>query len=51
MNETILQFNYPASVIHEYDSWIVLMRPQQVTVSQWQDFVQDREENKLWEMW
>lgn len=32
MNETILQFNYPASVIHEYDSWIVLMRPQQVTV-------------------
>lgn len=32
MNETILQFNYPDSVIHEYNSWIVLMRPQQVTL-------------------
>ena len=32
MNETIVQFNYPESVIHEYDSWVVLMRPQQVTI-------------------
>lgn len=32
MNETILKFNYPDSVIYEYNSWIVLMRPQQVTL-------------------
>lgn len=32
MNETIMQFNYPDSVIHEYNSWIVLMRPQQITL-------------------
>lgn len=32
MNETIMQFNYPDSTVHEYDSWIVLMRPQQVTL-------------------
>ena len=32
MNETITQFNYPESVIYEYNSWVVLMRPQQVTL-------------------
>lgn len=32
MNETITQFNYPDSVIHEYNSWIILLRPQQVTL-------------------
>lgn len=32
MNETILQFDYPNSLIYEYDHWVVLMRPQQVTV-------------------
>ena len=32
MNETIIQFNYPESVIREYNSWIVLMRPQQITL-------------------
>lgn len=32
MNETILQFDYPNSLIYEYDYWVVLMRPQQVTV-------------------
>lgn len=32
MNETIMQFNYPSSTIQEYNSWIVLMRPQQITL-------------------
>lgn len=27
-----MQFNYPSSTIHEYNSWIVLMRPQQITL-------------------
>ncbi len=31
-NETILKFNYPKSLIHEYDNWVVLLRPEQVTV-------------------
>lgn len=32
MNETIMQFKYPDTVVHEYDSWIVLVRPPQVTI-------------------
>lgn len=32
MNETIMQFGYPETVIREYDSWIVMLRPQQVTL-------------------
>lgn len=32
MNETIMQFNYPESLIHEYNSWVVLLRPQQLTL-------------------
>lgn len=32
MNETIMQFNYPESLIYEYNYWVVLMRPQQVTL-------------------
>ncbi|MDZ7840251.1 MAG: HIT family protein [Gammaproteobacteria bacterium] len=31
-NETILKFNYPESLIREYDHWVVLLRPAQVTV-------------------
>jgi diadenosine tetraphosphate (Ap4A) HIT family hydrolase len=31
-NETILKFNYPDSLIHEYEHWVVLLRPAQVTV-------------------
>lgn len=31
-NETILKFNYPDSLIREYDHWVVLLRPAQVTV-------------------
>lgn len=31
-NETILKFNYPDSLIREYDHWVVLLRPAQVTI-------------------
>jgi diadenosine tetraphosphate (Ap4A) HIT family hydrolase len=31
-NDTILKFGYPQSLIREYDSWVVLLRPQQVTL-------------------
>ena len=31
-NDTILNFGYPKSLIREYDKWIVLLRPQQVTL-------------------
>jgi len=31
-NETLLKFNYPDSLIREYDHWAVLLRPAQVTV-------------------
>ncbi|MFW6093674.1 MAG: HIT family protein [Pseudomonadota bacterium] len=32
MNATIEKFGYPGSLIHEYDHWVVLLRPQQVTL-------------------
>ena len=32
MNETIMQFNYPYTVIKEFDSWVVLLRPNQITI-------------------
>lgn len=32
MNETIKQFNYPESLIKEFNSWVVLLRPQQITL-------------------
>lgn len=32
MNETILKFGYPESLIKDYQSWVVLLRPQQVTL-------------------
>lgn len=31
-NETMLKFNYPESLIREYDHWVVLLRPAQVTI-------------------
>ena len=32
MNDTIYKFNYPSSLIKEYDYWVVLIRPKQVTL-------------------
>ena len=32
MNETILKFNYPESLIKEYNYWVVLIRDKQVTL-------------------
>ena len=32
MNETILRFGYPATVIQEYEHWMVLLRPAQPTL-------------------
>lgn len=32
MNETILRFGYPATLLHEYRSWVVLLRPAQPTL-------------------
>lgn len=32
MNETILRFGYPATLIEEYDEWVVLLRPSQPTL-------------------
>lgn len=31
-NETILKFDYPASLLREYEHWVVMLRPAQVTV-------------------
>lgn len=31
-NETMLKFNYPDSLIREYEHWAVLLRPAQVTI-------------------
>lgn len=31
-NETLLKFKYPESLIKEYDHWVVLLRPAQVTI-------------------
>ena len=32
MNATIRKFGYPASLLHEYRSWVVLLRPAQPTL-------------------
>ena len=32
MNATGIKFGYPASVVAEYTHWVVLLRPQQVTL-------------------
>ena len=32
MNETILKFGYPETLVAEYASWLVLLRPQQATL-------------------
>lgn len=32
MNETIVKFGYPATLIAEYDHWVVLLRPAQPTL-------------------
>ncbi|HYI40833.1 MAG TPA: HIT family protein [Allosphingosinicella sp.] len=32
MNETILGFGYPATLVAEYDHWVVLLRPAQPTL-------------------
>ena len=32
MNDTIEKFGYPATLIHEYDHWVVLLRPAQPTL-------------------
>ena len=32
MNATITQFGYPASLLHEYRCWVVLLRPAQPTL-------------------
>ena len=32
MNPTIQKFGYPGSLIREYDHWVVLLRPAQVTL-------------------
>jgi diadenosine tetraphosphate (Ap4A) HIT family hydrolase len=31
-NDTMLKFGYPATLIHEYEHWAVLLRPAQVTL-------------------
>ncbi len=32
MNETIRKFGYPGTLIRQYEQWVVLLRPQQVTL-------------------
>lgn len=32
MNPTILKFGYPATLVREFDHWLVLLRPAQVTL-------------------
>ena len=32
MNQTISKFGYPATLVREYDHWVVLMRPVQATL-------------------
>ena len=31
-NETIVKFGYPETLIREYNDWVVLLRPAQVTI-------------------
>ncbi|HEV2080234.1 MAG TPA: HIT family protein [Allosphingosinicella sp.] len=32
MNDTIRKFGYPATLVREYEQWLVLLRPQQPTL-------------------
>lgn len=32
MNDTLQKFGYPGSLIHEYEHWVVLIRPAQLTL-------------------
>jgi diadenosine tetraphosphate (Ap4A) HIT family hydrolase len=32
INETIIKFGYPQTLLKEYDHWVVLLRPKQVTL-------------------
>jgi diadenosine tetraphosphate (Ap4A) HIT family hydrolase len=32
MNETITRFGYPATLVAEYENWLVLLRPEQPTL-------------------
>ncbi|WP_229956908.1 HIT family protein [Parasphingorhabdus litoris] len=32
MNDTIKKFGYPATLVKDYDHWVVLLRPAQVTL-------------------
>ncbi|MEK7719657.1 MAG: HIT family protein, partial [Bacteroidota bacterium] len=32
MNQTIKAFDYPDTLIKEYEYWVVLLRPQQITL-------------------
>ena len=32
MNETIQKFGYPATLLKEFDHWVILLRPAQVTL-------------------
>jgi diadenosine tetraphosphate (Ap4A) HIT family hydrolase len=32
INETMRKFGYPATLVREYDHWVVLLRPAQVTL-------------------
>jgi len=32
MNPTIEKFGYPATLVHEFEHWVVLLRPAQVTL-------------------
>ena len=32
MHDTILKFGYPENLLKEYNNWVVLFRPKQVTV-------------------
>lgn len=33
MNETIRKFGYPLTLVREYDHWVVLLRPKQITLA------------------
>lgn len=32
MNETIVKFGYPDTLIKEFENWVVLLRPEQITI-------------------
>ena len=32
MNQTVLSFGYPETLVKEYSNWVVMLRPQQVTL-------------------